>query len=175
MTKARTLLASMCVARIDATRFDHKPSHTRTPHVWAPHPLDRPNHHSAHLIAAFTLPNRPPPPRTILPSCSCALFHRPFFLIISPFFFLYSQGFNMSSKALVDFFLPRLVAANATAVMYSTWGRHDGDPPNAACCGYGTFLSMNHLTTAGYVPSVPPRARPLTAHVPLCVLAYACS
>jgi hypothetical protein len=71
----------------------HTPAHLASAcviyilHVWAPHPFDRPNHHSAHSIAAFTLPNRPPPLRTISPSCSCALFHRPFFLIISPFFF----------------------------------------------------------------------------------------
>ena len=32
----------------------------------------------------------------------------------------------------------------------NTKGRHSGDQPNAACCGYGTFLSMTALTTAGY-------------------------
>ena len=34
-------------------------------------------------------------------------------------------------------------------MLYSTWGRHDGDAPNADC-GYGTFLGMNRKTTAGY-------------------------
>ena len=35
-------------------------------------------------------------------------------------------------------------------MLYSTWGRHDGDAPNAECCGYGDFLSMTALTTEGY-------------------------
>ena len=34
-------------------------------------------------------------------------------------------------------------------VLYSTWGRHDGDAPNAAY-GYGDFLGMTALTTRGY-------------------------
>lgn len=60
------------------------------------------------------------------------------------------QGFTLSSAALSSFFVPRLTQAHATPVLYSTWGRHDGDPPNAECCGYGTFLSMTARTTAGY-------------------------
>jgi hypothetical protein len=57
---------------------------------------------------------------------------------------------NLSLSALSDFFMDRLTAAGAVPVLYSTWGRHDGDPPNAQCCGYGDFLGMNHLTTGGY-------------------------
>lgn len=60
------------------------------------------------------------------------------------------QGFQESSRALENFFRPRIAAAGARALLYSTWGRHDGDPPNAKCCGYGTFLSMTALTTEGY-------------------------
>ena len=37
----------------------------------------------------------------------------------------------------------------AVPLFYSTWGRHDGDQPNAVCCGYGSFLSMTAHTTAG--------------------------
>eukprot|EP00035_Acanthoeca_spectabilis_P003506 m.93673 g.93673 ORF g.93673 m.93673 type:complete len:319 (-) comp12164_c0_seq1:61-1017(-) len=60
------------------------------------------------------------------------------------------EGFKLSSAALSSFFVPRLTQAHATPVLYSTWGRHDGDRPNAECCGYGTFLSMTARTTAGY-------------------------
>jgi hypothetical protein len=35
-----------------------------------------------------------------------------------------------SNAALKSFFKPLVAAANATPVLYSTWGRHDGDPPN---------------------------------------------
>lgn len=59
-------------------------------------------------------------------------------------------GFDRSIDALKTFYSPLLAAANAQAVLYSTWGRHDGDAPNAECCNYGTFLSMNAATTAGY-------------------------
>jgi hypothetical protein len=59
-------------------------------------------------------------------------------------------GFDSSIDALKTFYAPLLAAANATAVLYSTWGRHDGDPENAKCCNYGSFLSMNAATTAGY-------------------------
>ena len=33
-----------------------------------------------------------------------------------------------AEAALKTFYAPRLRAANATPVLYSTWGRHDGDP-----------------------------------------------
>ena len=36
-----------------------------------------------------------------------------------------------SEAALRRFYVPALRAANATPVLYSTWGRHDGDPLNA--------------------------------------------
>lgn len=36
----------------------------------------------------------------------------------------------------------------ATPVLFSTWGRHDGDPANADV--YGTFLEMNGATGRGY-------------------------
>lgn len=52
-------------------------------------------------------------------------------------------GQNLSIKALQSFFAPRIANANATAVLYSTWGRHDDN-------GYGDFLSMTAATTAGY-------------------------
>jgi len=59
-------------------------------------------------------------------------------------------GQQRSIDALQSFFAPALRKANATAVFYSTWGRHDGDPVNAKCCGYSDFLSMNAATTDGY-------------------------
>eukprot|EP01065_Artemidia_motanka_P037003 TRINITY_DN45132_c0_g1_i1.p1 TRINITY_DN45132_c0_g1~~TRINITY_DN45132_c0_g1_i1.p1 ORF type:complete len:279 (+),score=80.44 TRINITY_DN45132_c0_g1_i1:58-894(+) len=59
-------------------------------------------------------------------------------------------GRQLSEAALKSFFAPRIASAGASAVLYSTWGRRQGDAPNAACCGYGDFLSMNNLTTSGY-------------------------
>ena len=58
-------------------------------------------------------------------------------------------GKALSVAALSSFFLPALKSAGARAVLYSTWGRHDGDPPNADY-GYGTFLGMNRKTAEGY-------------------------
>ena len=53
-------------------------------------------------------------------------------------------------------------------MLYSTWGRHGGDPYNAECCGYGTFKGMTQETTEGYEAyaaalkeSAPERAAPL--------------
>ena len=53
-------------------------------------------------------------------------------------------------------------------MLYSTWGRHGGDPYNAECCGYGTFKSMTQKTTEGYEAyaaalkeSAPEQAAPL--------------
>ena len=54
-----------------------------------------------------------------------------------------------SEEALREFFAPRLTRLQATPVLYSTWGRHDGDPLNADL-GYGNFLGMTAKTTAGY-------------------------
>lgn len=59
-------------------------------------------------------------------------------------------GQKRSIDALESSFAPLLRKANATAIFYSTWGRHDGDPPNAKCCGYSDFLSMNAATSLGY-------------------------
>ena len=59
-------------------------------------------------------------------------------------------GRNLSIHALTTFFRPSIAAAGAVPVLYSTWGRHDGDPPNAECCGYGDFRSMTARTTHGY-------------------------
>jgi hypothetical protein len=41
-----------------------------------------------------------------------------------------------SNAALKSYFKPLIAAANATAVLYSTWGRHDGDPPNVRQKGF---------------------------------------
>lgn len=59
-------------------------------------------------------------------------------------------GRNRSLEALQAFFPPLLRRANATPVLFATWGRPNGDAYNAECCGYGDFLSMNALTTKGY-------------------------
>ena len=55
-----------------------------------------------------------------------------------------------AEEVLHSFFAPAIASADATPVLYSTWGRHDGDPLNAECCGYGTFGSMTRRTTEGY-------------------------
>ena len=55
-----------------------------------------------------------------------------------------------SLAALRDFYAPAIAAARATPVLYSTWGRHGGDPYNAEC-GYGSFEGMTARTSAGYV------------------------
>lgn len=60
------------------------------------------------------------------------------------------EGRRLSIDALSSFYAPLLSAGNATAVLYSTWGRHDADEDNAECCGYTDFLSMNALTEQGY-------------------------
>jgi len=60
------------------------------------------------------------------------------------------MGRNLSFEALRWFYAPLLARSNAIPVLYSTWGRHDGDPQNAECCGYGDFLSMTAATSAGY-------------------------
>ena len=59
-------------------------------------------------------------------------------------------GRNLTLAALQAFFKPRIADAGAVPVLYSTWGRHDGDPPNAECCRYANFLQMNQETTFGY-------------------------
>lgn len=75
-------------------------------------------------------------------------------------------GQEKSLKALRGFYSRLLQHAGAEAVLYSTWGRHDGDPPNAECCGYGDFESMTSLTTSGYdkyaaaIHGVPVRVAP---------------
>ena len=51
-----------------------------------------------------------------------------------------------SEAALKGFFVPRL--GSATPVLYSTWGRRDGDPANPAI--FSDFSEMNKRTTAGY-------------------------
>jgi len=56
-----------------------------------------------------------------------------------------------SIAALRAFYAPAIAAARATPVLYSTWGRHGGDPLNAACCGYGTFEGMTRRTSEGYL------------------------
>ena len=55
-----------------------------------------------------------------------------------------------AEATLRSFYAPVLAALQATPVLYSTWGRHDGDPLNAECCGYGTFVGMTDKTTVGY-------------------------
>jgi len=59
-------------------------------------------------------------------------------------------GQKLSIDALQKVFAPVVQRSQATSVLYSTWGRHDGDPQNAQCCGYKDFLSMNAATTYGY-------------------------
>jgi hypothetical protein len=39
---------------------------------------------------------------------------------------------------------------HSRVILYETWGRKTGYPPNSQCCGYGSFLAMNHRTAAGY-------------------------
>eukprot|EP00656_Telonema_subtile_P000739 TRINITY_DN10359_c0_g1_i1.p1 TRINITY_DN10359_c0_g1~~TRINITY_DN10359_c0_g1_i1.p1 ORF type:complete len:210 (-),score=33.02 TRINITY_DN10359_c0_g1_i1:123-752(-) len=56
----------------------------------------------------------------------------------------------LSLSALTSWYRPLLTETNTTVVLYSTWGRKTGDPPNAKCCGYETFVSMNERTTEGY-------------------------
>ena len=58
---------------------------------------------------------------------------------------------DLSLAAMPAFFAPRLAAANATALLYSTWGRRDPaseDPANADV--YPDFGTMTALTTLGY-------------------------
>ena len=81
-----------------------------------------------------------------------------------------------SIAALRAFYAPAISAARATPVLYSTWGRHGGDPYNAECCGYGTFKSMTEKTTEGYEAyaaalkeSAPEQAAPLYCRPPLIV------
>eukprot|EP00928_Gymnodinium_smaydae_P083894 TRINITY_DN67139_c0_g1_i1.p1 TRINITY_DN67139_c0_g1~~TRINITY_DN67139_c0_g1_i1.p1 ORF type:complete len:320 (-),score=22.74 TRINITY_DN67139_c0_g1_i1:146-1072(-) len=59
-------------------------------------------------------------------------------------------GKQRSLDALRSFFGPAVEAANATAILYSTWGRRNGDSVNAECCGYGSFFSMNAKVSEGY-------------------------
>jgi hypothetical protein len=56
------------------------------------------------------------------------------------------EGKRRSMAAIAETFVPRL--AKATPVLYSTWGRRDGDPDNANI--YPDFKAMNDLTTSGY-------------------------
>ena len=81
-----------------------------------------------------------------------------------------------SIAALRAFYAPAISAARATPVLYSTWGRHGGDPYNAECCGYGTFKGMTQETTEGYEAyaaalkeSAPEQAAPLYCRPPLIV------
>lgn len=60
------------------------------------------------------------------------------------------EGRKRSLAALQDVYAPVLKAGPTRAIFYETWGRKAGDPPNAACCGYGTFLGMNRQTASGY-------------------------
>jgi hypothetical protein len=55
------------------------------------------------------------------------------------------EGKVLSISALEEWFAPRLGAARP--VLYSTWGRRDGDAANPEI--FGTFSEMNHLTTLG--------------------------
>jgi len=57
------------------------------------------------------------------------------------------EGKRRSMAAIEDTFLPRL--GKATPVLYSTWGRRDGDGSNPTL--FPDFSTMNELTTAGYV------------------------
>lgn len=81
-----------------------------------------------------------------------------------------------SIAALRAFYAPAISAARATPVLYSTWGRHGGDPYNAECCGYGTFKGMTQKTTEGYEAyaaalkeAAPEQAAPLYCRPPLIV------
>lgn len=62
--------------------------------------------------------------------------------------------------SLQDVYVPLLEQANATAVLYATWGRANGDPRNSECCGYHDFASMTRLTAEGiddYAGALAPR------------------
>jgi hypothetical protein len=74
-----------------------------------------------------------------------------------------------SIAALKAFYAPAIAAARATPVLYSTWGRHGGDPYNAACCGYGTFEGMTEQTSAGYVAYAAALKEAAPASAPLIV------
>jgi hypothetical protein len=60
------------------------------------------------------------------------------------------EGRRRSLSALSTTYAPILRLAGSHAVLYETWGRKSGDPPNAACCGYGSFEGMNNLSKHGY-------------------------
>ena len=74
-----------------------------------------------------------------------------------------------SIAALKAFYAPAIAAARATPVLYSTWGRHGGDPYNAECCGYGTFEGMAEQTSAGYVAYAAALREAAPASAPLIV------
>tara|TARA_B110001452_G_C15147790_1_gene399547 strand:- start:168 stop:1007 length:840 start_codon:yes stop_codon:yes gene_type:complete len=77
---------------------------------------------------------------------------------------------DKAEAALSKFYAPAIAAAKATPVLYSTWGRHDGDSVNADC-GYGTFEGMTAKTTEGYeqYAAVLSKAAPAASPAPIIV------